>query len=154
MNYANYEDSIMQSRKCKIVGYPSDVPFVYPSLLTSIPKMRILHDGWMDSSICWVWMTTAEVKEHAEELLKRRDAGEIIGKKRKTRVTKKKQDNKEGSTDEGDEENSQPSKKAKKTKGTTKVRGPKTTVKKVTAVKAQMPPRSALVVIDSSDEDR
>ena len=33
MNYANYKDSIMQSQKCKIIGYPSDVPFVSPSLL-------------------------------------------------------------------------------------------------------------------------
>ena len=148
----------MQGHKCKIVGYPPEIPFISPSMITSLPRMHALHDGWMDGSIHWVRMTMAEVKEHAADLEKHCGEGGIVGKKRKTRVTKKKV-LEEGSSDESDKENTRPSKRAKRMKGMKGMKGMKTvrvqkkTAKKPAAIAAQMPPRSASVVVDSSDEE-
>lgn len=149
MTYSNYEDSIMQGWRCKIVGYLPQVPFISPSLITSLPKMCVLHDGWMDSSICWVWMTTVEVKEHAADLVKHCEGGEIVSKKRKMWVMKKKV-LEEGSSDGGNKENMQPSKRTKRMRN---VRGPRNTTKDAAGVAAQMPPRSVSVVIDTLDEE-
>ena len=130
-------------------------------MTTSLLRMHVLHDGWMDGSICWVQMTAVEVKGHAADLEKHCGQGEILGKKHKTQVTKKKV-SEEGSLDESDKENTQPSKRAKRTKGMKEMKGmkgmktvrvQKMTVKKAAVVAAQMPPRSALVVVDSSDEE-
>lgn len=97
-------------------------------------------------------MSTTEVKDHASDLAERRAAGETIGRKRKTRVTKRKVT--EGdSSDEGDKENAGPSKRAKKAGGAKAAQNPGKKVKKSSAVAAQMPPRSTSMVIDSSDED-
>lgn len=37
-----------------------EIPHTYTT-----PRMHVLHDSWIDSSILWVHMTMAEVKEHA-----------------------------------------------------------------------------------------
>ena len=137
----------MQGQKCKIIGYPPKVPFLSPSLITNLTKMHALHDGWMDGSIGWVQMTATEVKEHAADLEQHRMDGEIIGKKCKTRVAKRKV-LEEGNSDEGDKENTQP---RKKTKGQKKVRVLKKTGKN--GVAAQMPPKSVSVIESSDEED-
>jgi hypothetical protein len=68
MNCSNYEDAIVQGRKVKIIGWPADVAFSSPSTIGNLKDMRTLHDGWMAGSICWVRMSSADVKEHAEDL--------------------------------------------------------------------------------------
>ena len=78
MNYTNYEDTIMQGRKCKILGWPDNIPFTSPSTIGNLKDMRTLHDGWMSGSIRWVRMSNADVKAHAEDLEERRAAGETV----------------------------------------------------------------------------
>ena len=79
----------MQGRKCKILGWPNNVPFASPSTIGNLKDMRSLHDGWMTGSIRWVRMSNADVKAHAEDLEERRAAGETVGRKRKRRSSKK-----------------------------------------------------------------
>ena len=90
MNYANYDDAIVQGRKVKIIGWPASVAFTSPSAIGNLKDMRTLHDGWMTGTTRWVRLVAEEVKEHAEDLERRRDEGEIVGKKCKRRSAKKK----------------------------------------------------------------
>lgn len=149
MNYANYEDSIVQGRRVKIVGWPSNVAFASPSSIGNLKDMRTLHDGWLAGSIRWIRMTSADVKEHAQDLQRRRDEGETIGKKRKQRSTKTKKkgptsnrSDDESSDGDGNKENNTPttstmSKRAKRAKQTPKL---------------QMAPKSKAVISDSEED--
>jgi hypothetical protein len=71
MNYDNFEDSIMQGRKCKIIGWPVNVPFASSSSIGNLKDMCMLHDGWMTGSTRWVRMSAAEVRAHTEDLTER-----------------------------------------------------------------------------------
>jgi hypothetical protein len=145
MNYNNYEDSIVQGRKVKIIGWPADIPFASPSSIGNLKDMRTLHDGWLAAAIRWVRMSDADVKEHAEDLQRRRDEGETVGKKRKRRSTagqkKKKQpcgDAEDELSRANDKEDdmplTKPTKRAKRTP------------------KSQMAPKSMEMVSDSDSE--
>jgi hypothetical protein len=148
MNYSNYEDIIMQGRKVKIIGWPASVAFASPSTIGNLKDMRTLHDGWMAGTIRWIRMTTVEVKEHAADLERRRDEGEMIGKKRKRRTQKKRKPKTSKRSDDDDEssihsevENNPPSKSTKTPK-----RSKRTHL-------AQMPPKSREVISDSDEGD-
>ena len=88
MNYLNYEDAIMQGRKCKIISWPHLLPFASPSTIGNLKDMCTLYDGWMMGSIRWVRVSNAKVKAHAEDLEMCRAEGETIGKKHKRRSNK------------------------------------------------------------------
>jgi hypothetical protein len=90
MNYTNYKDSIVQGHRVKIIGWPATIPFASPSTISNLNDMRTLHNGWMSGSIRWVRMSTAEIKEHAQDLEQHHDEGQTIGKKHKRWTTKKK----------------------------------------------------------------
>lgn len=96
-------------------------------------------------------MSQTEVKEHADDLARRREGGETIGKKRKTQVAKRKVAE---SMDEGDKANAGPSKRAKKAGEQKAVQKQQKTAKKSTAaIAAQMPPRSVSIINDSTDDE-
>jgi len=122
MNYSNYNDAIVQGRKVKIIGWPADVAFNSPSTIGNLKDMCTLHDGWMAGSIRWVRMSTADVKEHADDLERHRAEGQTIGKKRKRRTTKQKAkqnaptDSDDKSSVHRDKENDAPSKPTAVTK--------------------------------------
>ncbi|KAL0948657.1 hypothetical protein HGRIS_010460 [Hohenbuehelia grisea] len=68
MNYINYETAIVSTYRIRLVGWPKDVKFTAPSLITSLKP--------------------EEVRTHQDALADRREAGEVVGKKRKTRSDK------------------------------------------------------------------
>jgi hypothetical protein len=68
MNYTNYEDSIVQGRKVKIIGWPANITFASLSTIGNIKDMITLHDGWLAGIIRWVKLTNTEVKVHAADL--------------------------------------------------------------------------------------
>ena len=148
MNYANYDDSIVQARKVKIVGWPSDIAFASPSTIGNLKDMRTLHDGWLCSSIRWVRMSAPEVKAHADDLQRRRDEGQTIGKKRKRRSTKKKQpttseDTNNRAPELSDDQNNNV---LSKHTGTAK--------RAKRSAKAQMAPKSRDLITDSDDDNQ
>jgi hypothetical protein len=146
MNYNNYEDSIVQGRKVKIISWPADIPFTSPSSIGNLKDMcGTLHDGWLAAAILWVRMSNVDVKEHAEDLQCCRDEGETVGKKRKRHSTagqKKKKQPCGNAEDElsraNDKEDdmplTKPTKRAKRTP------------------KSQMAPKSMEMVSDSDSE--
>jgi hypothetical protein len=146
MNYANYEDSIMQTRKVKIVGWPASICFASPSTISTVKDMRTLHDGWLSGSIRWVRMNSTEVKAHAEDLQRRCEDGQTIGKKRKRRTHKKRPATSNSSDDEsspdGDKENNAPSTSMK------------TTRRAKRTPKSQMAPKSKAVITDPSSDEQ
>jgi hypothetical protein len=148
MNYENFEDTIMQGRRCKIVGWPHKIPFASPSTIGNLKDMRILHDGWMTGSIRWVRMTTSEVKEHAEDLAKRREAGETVGKKRKRRSSNKKRtakSSKDSDKEAADDNESKPENDVQ----TKPKKAPKRARRTLTS---QMPPKSKEIISESGSE--
>jgi hypothetical protein len=134
----------MQGRHVMIVGWSPSIPFVSPSSIGNLKNMRTLHDGWLTGSIRWVRMSSADVKAHAEDLERRRAAGQVIGKKRKRRSSNKKCPAKasEGTDDEGsnDEESgvvAELKKTAKRVKHTPK---------------SQVAPKSKAIISESETE--
>lgn len=147
MNYANYEESIVQARKVRIIGWPNNISFASPSTIGNLKDMTVLHDGWLAGSIRWVRMTAVEVKEHTVNLEQRRAEGEVIGKKRKRQSTVAKKNGqttskgKDGDlSDHNDKENDGPSKSTKTTKRTKR------------APTSQMAPKSKVILTDTEDE--
>lgn len=150
MNYANYEDTIVQGRKVKITGWPTSVTFASPSTIGNLKDMRTLHDGWMAGTIRWVRMTSAEVQAHAEDLQERRDEGQIVGKKCKRRTTKKRPttstrcDDDSSVSSEDDENTPLAPRPAKRTRGAQRA---------TRARKSQMPPTSKAIITDSGEDE-
>jgi hypothetical protein len=151
MNYTNYEDNIVQGRKVRIIGWPTSIAFASPSTIGNLKDMRTLHDGWMVGSIRWVRMSSADVKEHAEDLQQRRDEGQTIGKKRKRRSAGKKEktpttskcrdDDSSVCSDNG--ENTAPApKSSRQTRGAQRAKR---------TPKLRMPPTSKTMISDSDE---
>ena len=152
MNYANYENTIVQGRKVRIIGWPVSVAFASPSSVGNMKDMRMLHDGWMAGSIRWVRMSSADVKAHAQDMQERRDEGQIIGKKRKRRSANKKtkpttsKHHDDDSSVCNDDDKTTPSapKSAKWARGTQRAKR---------TPKSQLPPASKAMISDSDEED-
>ena len=68
MNYANYEDTIIQGHNVMIVGWPEKVPFTSPSTIGNLAEMCILNDAWMSGTACWIRMSNEQIKTHAKDL--------------------------------------------------------------------------------------
>ena len=75
----------MQGHKVMIVGWPEKVPFVSPSGIGNLVDMCILNDAWLSGAARWVRMSKDQIKSHTEDLERRREGGESVGKKRKQR---------------------------------------------------------------------
>src|ERR1700676_4075534 len=83
MNYANYDKSIVEGHKCKIIGWIGK--FVNPSEIGSIEELRNLHDAWASGAAWWIRLSSAQLKEHTTEIDELRERGEVVGKIRKRR---------------------------------------------------------------------
>jgi len=149
MNYANYEDAIVQGRKVRIIGWPTSVTFASPSTIGNLKDMCTLHDGLLTGSIRWVRMSSADVKAHAEDLQERQDEGEIIGKKRKRWSAKEKNKTIKHCNDDprvrnNDAETPLAPKSAKRARGTQRAK---------CTPKLQMPSMSKAMISDSEEEE-
>jgi hypothetical protein len=88
MNYVNYDMQIVQRRHVKLIGWPANIMFIPPSILTSVDDVRLLLHVLRTKKCRWVQLSDDEVVEHMEDLQRRMDAGEVVGRKRKIRSDK------------------------------------------------------------------
>jgi hypothetical protein len=143
MNYPNYDAKVIERYQTKLIGWTYH-EFKSPFDIHTIDDVRILLEALQCGRCCWVRMTKNDISRHREDIIKRKAAGEMVGKKRQPRSDKGiKRPRKsapgagEGS---GDEEGAPPAKKRRKGMGVPK---PHTTTTKKGAKKSkkqQLPP--------------
>ncbi|KAJ7439665.1 hypothetical protein FB451DRAFT_1569846 [Mycena latifolia] len=85
MSYANNLVAIQQAWKVKLVGWPDDIPFVNPSKLGTIDRVRRVRDGLRNGSIHWVQLGLDEIAEVDAEVERCRADG-TLRKPRKQRT--------------------------------------------------------------------
>jgi hypothetical protein len=105
MNYTNYETAIVERLKVKLVGWTYH-HLVSPSEIGTVDEIRTLRDALKTGACKWIRLSKRELAGHVEEMSKRRDGGEIIGKKRKVRSDKGKNRKRKGDKHREDDENS------------------------------------------------
>lgn len=130
MNYANYDKSIVEGHKCKIIGWVG--PFVNPSEIGSIQALRDLRNVWASGAARWIRLSSDQVKAHMAEIEVLRERGEITVKVRKQRSDAGK--SRGGKRKLSDKENMHRHKTAKR-------------------ARTQLPPKSKELISDSEDEE-
>lgn len=129
MNYVNFHENIVLRYKIYIRGWPTNIPFIAPSLINSLPDLQTLADAWTNGTARWASLNKDELKQYQKNVEERRAEGEVIGKTRKRRSDLGKKRVKKNSAaaavapsgvesdedepDEGDKENMRPAKKSK-----------------------------------------
>ncbi|KAJ7076919.1 hypothetical protein C8R43DRAFT_1143593 [Mycena crocata] len=76
MSYKNMDVEIKELHGVEIVGWPADIPFVCPSQVKTVERLRRLRDGWLKDTIHWAPMSDTDVADLAEDLAARRAASE------------------------------------------------------------------------------
>ncbi|KAJ7084528.1 hypothetical protein B0H15DRAFT_949931 [Mycena belliarum] len=113
MSYANYLVAIQQTWKVKLVGWPTDIPFVNPSKLGTIDRVRRIRDGLRSGSITWAHMQVDEIAEVNAEVERRRADGTLraprkprkdAGKKHKRARARARAEESSGDEDDDDDE--------------------------------------------------
>ncbi|KAJ7068931.1 hypothetical protein B0H15DRAFT_807362 [Mycena belliarum] len=84
MSYSRYLVDIVQLFKVQLMGWPSEIPFVNPSQLGTIDRVRRIADSLRNGQIYWVQLQPDEVAEVEAEVQRRRDTG-TLSKPRKPR---------------------------------------------------------------------
>jgi hypothetical protein len=82
MNYVNYEAAVVERYKVKLVGWTFK-QFVSPADINTLHDIRALRDALKNGGCHWVQLSTQEVREHVVSVDERREAGEVVGRKRK-----------------------------------------------------------------------
>jgi hypothetical protein len=87
MNYANYNQAIIERYKVKLTGwtYPR---FVSPAEISTVAEIWTLRDALKCGACRWIRLNKQEVLEHAADVENRRANGEQVGKPRKPRNDK------------------------------------------------------------------
>lgn len=142
MNYVNYDDAIVNARHVMLKGWPKGVKFANPSDIAVIKDLRTLRDDLKSGKCFWYKATAREVEKHMDEVQRRRDLGETIGKPRKKRGPNKR---KKATPEDGASENEENEPPAKENEP------PRKRTKKARARKAKT--TSAPVIVDSSSEE-
>ena len=123
MQYANYEELVIQKYGVELQGWTFE-KFVNPSLLsTLLPGLRCLLDAINNGDCKFTKLSPLEVKKCREELQKKQNEGTAPVKTRKDRGTKRpcRKGNKQGlegndnDDDEEQEEEERPHKRPKST---------------------------------------
>ncbi|KAJ7715707.1 hypothetical protein B0H14DRAFT_2413107, partial [Mycena olivaceomarginata] len=85
MNYENYIKSLVLGKNVGLVNWPQGVDFKRMSLQSAVGPLRILYDSLKCGTTRWKVLTAGE----KNQLIKKHDAmvaaGEVEGKKRKSR---------------------------------------------------------------------
>ena len=145
MNYPNYDSKVVERYQTKLIGW-TYLEFKSPFDIHTIDDVRILLEALQCGRCCWVRMTKSDMNHHRDEVNRKREAGETVGKERQLRSDKgiKRPRKKapgagEGAGDEGDD-GAPPAKKQKRVKVVPKPHT--TTTKKAPkkAKKSQLPP--------------
>ena len=151
--------------KVKLVGWPLD-KFVSPYSIYTVDELRNLRDALHCGSCYWKGLSTREVSQYVKDIEERETAGEVIGKKRKSRSdkgTKKgarkpmngKDVNDEDSAGEGPSKRQKVSapKKATKTKGKENRKTGKSKRGATKSGKSQVPPSKEIISDTDFDTD-
>ena len=156
MNYTNYDTKVIDQYQMKLIGWTYS-EFKSPFDINTIDDVRTLLEALQCGRCYWVRMTKTDMNRHREEVIKRKAAGEIVGKARQPRSdkgTKRPQKRAPGAGEGGDNEGAPPAKKQRKSKAIPK---PPTTTTKKSAKKSrkqQLPPtRPTSKEFISSDSD-
>ena len=80
MNYTNFDTSIVQAYRCKIIGWVGK--FVNPSEIGTIEQLRTLRDVWASGSARWVRLSPTQVKAHMAEVNEQIERGDVTIKVR------------------------------------------------------------------------
>jgi hypothetical protein len=166
MNYVNYKISIVQKYHVRLVGWPSDIPFVNPHQLTTIAAAKSLQNSLTVSTCKWVVMSKRQQKEHAATLVADAEGGQEVGRKRKVRSDKGKKRGKqadeningedEEANDNTDEDEPTNVKRQKPTASKT-TRKPKASAaqksKRVAKILPPTAPKSAEFISSEDDSD-
>ena len=88
MNYVNYDKSIVQKYRVKIVRWPENVKFTNPASLASMDELRQLRQALRTHDCHWVKITEREVRLHMESIKEWEAGGESVSRKWKQRSDK------------------------------------------------------------------
>jgi hypothetical protein len=91
MNYVNYDTSIVIKYKAQLVGWPSTIKFGNPSTIGTVDDIRTLHTALQVGSCKWIILTVHQQAAHLKSVEALREAGTVVGKKRKVHLDKGKQ---------------------------------------------------------------
>ncbi|KAJ7109049.1 hypothetical protein C8R43DRAFT_904908, partial [Mycena crocata] len=72
VSYKNFDVECKEAHGVHIVGWPADIPFVCPSQVKTVERVRRLRDGWLGRTIRWDRMSDEQVADLAEDLAARR----------------------------------------------------------------------------------
>ncbi|EGN92822.1 hypothetical protein SERLA73DRAFT_156763 [Serpula lacrymans var. lacrymans S7.3] len=81
-----YETAIVSLHGVKIVGWPTNIPFVNPSAIGIVTEIWQLRDAWRNGTCHWIKLTQSQLKAYRTELEARQNAGEVTRKKRKKTI--------------------------------------------------------------------
>lgn len=145
MNYVNYETAIVEKYKVELAGWPQMILFANPSAIGMVEEIRTLRNALKTGETKWIVQGKRKQAAHAEMLKAKRNAGEVVGKKRKERSDKGKK-RKAATIDSGDDDESPPPQKRK-----TNTRAAAAAAK----TKKKIPPavKSAEFIGDTDDDD-
>jgi len=119
MNYANYNMAIVERYKVKLIGWTYD-KFVNPSLIGTMPDICMLRDALKSGECKWIKLDRHQLQAHRDEIKKRQENGEVLGKPRRERSDKGKTRRRKDSSDaDEDVENIPPRRKGKQKAGVT-----------------------------------
>ena len=79
MNYPNYDSKVVERYQTKLIGWTYH-EFKSPFDIHVIDDVRILLEALQCGRCCWVRMTKSDLNLHRNEMNKRREAGETVGK--------------------------------------------------------------------------
>ena len=159
MNYPNYDSKVIERYQTKLVGWTFS-EFKSPFDIHTIDDVRVLLEALQCGKCYWVRMSKTDMNHHRAEIIKRKAAGEIVGKPRQPRSdkgTKRPRKSAPGAGEGGDEDRAPPAKKQKKSKAGTKLVNTATSGKKGSrkSKKKQLPPSRPISneFVDSDSED-
>jgi hypothetical protein len=101
MNYANYDRSIIQKYKVKLVGWPTCIPFGSPHNICTVDEVSALRHLLKDKTCHWTLMTDQEVTQHMRSTILREADLAVQIRKRKVRSDKGKRRGKTAAKNNG-----------------------------------------------------
>jgi hypothetical protein len=137
MNYVNYEHSIIQRYKIKLVGWTYK-DFVNPADINTVVDIRALRDALKTGACHWITLSTQELKDHVQGVETRRENGEVVGKTRKERSDKGVKRKRRVLADKNNVDLREKSSKRSKTAKT---------------IERCLPPKSKAIIDDDDDDD-
>ena len=142
MNYPNYDSKVVEWYQTKLIGWTYH-EFKSPFDIHVIDDVCILLEALQCGRCCWVRMTKSNLNLHRNEMNKRREAGETVGKPRQPRSDKgiKRPRKKAPGAGEGSgDDEAPPAKKQKTVKAVPKPRTATTKKAPKKPKKNQLPP--------------